>query len=88
MRLWHVDRSKGLDFLCKEIKVPDKILLIAFNMAARYFMAQKPRNASLSYYRDLAQAIERKDHSVEKVVNKAMEQSIEIWHEVKRSVNI
>jgi hypothetical protein len=35
-------------------------------------MAQKPRNASLSYYRDLAQAIERKDHSVEKVVNKAM----------------
>jgi hypothetical protein len=36
IRLWHVDRSKGLDFLCKEIKVPDKILLIAFNMAALY----------------------------------------------------
>ena len=56
-------------------------------MASRYFMAQKLREASLSYYRDLAQAIARKDQSVEKIVKKAMEQSIEIWHEIKRSVN-
>ncbi len=57
-------------------------------MAARYFMAQKTRKASLSYYRNLAQAIERNDHSVEMIVKKAMEQSIEIWREAKRSVNI
>jgi hypothetical protein len=56
-------------------------------MASRYFLAQKLREASLSYYRDLAQAIARKDQSVEKIVKKAMEQSIEIWHEIKRSVN-
>ena len=56
-------------------------------MASRYFTAQKPREASLNYYRDLAQAIARKDQSVEKIVKKAMEQSIEIWHEIKRSVN-
>ena len=52
-------------------------------MAARYFIAHKSRKASLSYYGDLAQAIERRDHSVENIVRKAMEQSIEIWHEVK-----
>ncbi len=57
-------------------------------MAARYFMGQKPRKVSLNYYRDLAQAIMRKDHSVEKIVKQAMEQSIEIWHELKRSGNI
>ena len=57
-------------------------------MATRYFMAQKPRQASLNYYRDLARAIARKDHSVEQIVKKAMEQSIEIWQELKRSVNI
>jgi GntR family negative regulator for fad regulon and positive regulator of fabA len=56
-------------------------------MAARYFMAQKPREASLNYYRDLAQAIVRKDHSVAEIVKRAMEQSIEIWHELKRSAN-
>lgn len=57
-------------------------------MAARYFKAQKPRETSLCYYRDLAQAIMRKDHSVQKIVKKAMEESIEIWHEIKRSVDI
>jgi GntR family negative regulator for fad regulon and positive regulator of fabA len=55
-------------------------------MAARYFIAQKTRKESLSYYRRLAQAIERKDHSVEKIVKKAMEQSIEIWREAKKFV--
>ena len=57
-------------------------------IAARYFAVQKSRKASLRYYRNLARAIERKDHSVEKVVRKAMKQSIEIWHEIKRSVRI
>jgi GntR family negative regulator for fad regulon and positive regulator of fabA len=56
-------------------------------MATRYFMGQKPREVSLNYYRDLAQAIARKDHSVKKIVKQAMEQSIEIWHELKRSDN-
>jgi GntR family transcriptional regulator, negative regulator for fad regulon and positive regulator of fabA len=56
-------------------------------MAARYFRAPKPRKASLRYYRHLARAIERRDHSVEQIVKKAMEQSIVIWQEVKRSVN-
>lgn len=45
-------------------------------MAAHYFAAQKSKKASLRYYRNLARAIERQDHSVEKVVKKAMEQSI------------
>jgi GntR family negative regulator for fad regulon and positive regulator of fabA len=57
-------------------------------MAARYFVAQKSRRVSLNYYRDFAQAIARKDHSVEKIVKEAMEQSIEIWHELKESVTI
>jgi hypothetical protein len=56
-------------------------------MAAHYFAAQKSKKASLRYYRNLARAIERRGHSVEKVVKKAMEQSIEIWREVKRSVD-
>jgi hypothetical protein len=57
-------------------------------MATRYFTAPKSRKVSLNYYRDLAQAIARKDHSVEKIVKKAMKQSIQIWHELKRSGNI
>jgi GntR family negative regulator for fad regulon and positive regulator of fabA len=57
-------------------------------MAARYFKAQKPREASRCYYRDLAQAVARKDHSVETIVKKAMEESVEIWHEIKKSVDI
>jgi len=57
-------------------------------MAGHYFTAQKSRTAALRYYRDFARAIKRKDHSVEKVVKKAMEQSIEIWQEIKKSVNI
>jgi ActR/RegA family two-component response regulator len=41
-------------------------------MAVHYFAAQKSKKASLRYYRNLARAIERRDHSVEKVVKKAM----------------
>jgi GntR family negative regulator for fad regulon and positive regulator of fabA len=57
-------------------------------VAVRYFNALKTRKKSLAYYRDLAQAIERNDHSVETIVKKEMEQSIEIWQEVKNSGNI
>ena len=56
-------------------------------MAVRYFNTPKTREKSLAYYRRLAQAIERKDHSVEKIVKKEMEQSIEIWQETKKSGN-
>jgi GntR family negative regulator for fad regulon and positive regulator of fabA len=57
-------------------------------IAGRYFTAQEPRTATLRYYRDLARAIKRKDNSVEEVVKKAMEQSIKIWDEIKRSADI
>jgi GntR family negative regulator for fad regulon and positive regulator of fabA len=56
-------------------------------MAVRYFSAQKTRKESLAYYRNLAQAIERGDHSVDKIVKEAMEHSIEIWQEAKKSVH-
>ena len=56
-------------------------------MAARYFRAPKPRKASLRYYRHLARAIKRGNQSVEQIVKKAMEQSIAIWQEIKRSVD-
>lgn len=57
-------------------------------MAVRYFAAQRSKKASRRYYRELARAIMRNDHSVEKVVKKAMQQSIEIWHRIKKSVRI
>jgi GntR family negative regulator for fad regulon and positive regulator of fabA len=57
------------------------------SMATRYFLAPKPRRASLRYYRELARSIARKDHSVESVVRKAMEQSVAIWQEVKQSTS-
>jgi GntR family transcriptional regulator, negative regulator for fad regulon and positive regulator of fabA len=53
-------------------------------MALRYFCLKSARQASRAYYRDLSQAFE---HSVEKVaavVKKAMEQSIDIWRELKQ----
>jgi GntR family transcriptional regulator, negative regulator for fad regulon and positive regulator of fabA len=57
-------------------------------MAARYFNPQHSRDASLVYYRNLTSAIERQDNSVEKVVKKAMEQSIQIWHKIKQTGKI
>ena len=54
-------------------------------MAARYFIAHNTRKESLNYYRNLAKAIERNDHSVEKIVRKAMEKSIKIWQEAKKT---
>jgi len=72
------DRSSGL--------ILNDFAPIFRKMTAHYFAGQKSKTASLGYHRNLARAIERRDHSVEKVVTKAMEQSIEIWHELKRSV--
>jgi len=71
------DRSSGL--------ILNDFAPIFRTMAAHYFAGPKSKKTSLRYYRNPARAIERRDHSVEKVVKKAMEQSIEIWHEVKRS---
>jgi GntR family negative regulator for fad regulon and positive regulator of fabA len=56
-------------------------------MAVRYFADSNTRKKSLDYYQNLAQAIERKDHSVENIVKREMEQSIEIWQEIKNSVH-
>jgi GntR family negative regulator for fad regulon and positive regulator of fabA len=52
-------------------------------MAAAYFRLEKSRNASLTYYRELEQAIAHTRHSVEKVVKGAMRKSIEIWREIR-----
>lgn len=56
------------------------------NMAARYFKPEKSRNASQIYYQKLSDAIERKDHSVEKTVKTAMQQSIKIWHAIRATI--
>jgi GntR family negative regulator for fad regulon and positive regulator of fabA len=61
--------------------------LIFQKMAARYFTPRQSRDASLAYYRKLASAIDRQDNSVEKVVEAAMKQSIQIWRAIKRSGN-
>jgi GntR family negative regulator for fad regulon and positive regulator of fabA len=57
--------------------------LIFRNMALRYFKMEKARNASQTYYKDLLQAIKQKDDAIGKIVKNAMQQSIEIWHELK-----
>ncbi len=54
-------------------------------MALRYFRPPKSRQASDKYYQDLARAIGRKNPSVEGVVKAAMQQSIEIWQEIRAS---
>jgi GntR family negative regulator for fad regulon and positive regulator of fabA len=56
------------------------------NMAARYFKPEKSRNASQIYYQKLSDAIARKDHSVEKTVKTAMQQSIKIWHAIRATI--
>ncbi len=52
-------------------------------MALRYFERPKSRRVSRQYYQDLAQAIRRNNGSVEAVVKAAMQQSIEIWQEIR-----
>jgi GntR family negative regulator for fad regulon and positive regulator of fabA len=53
------------------------------SMALRYFCFKMARQASRTYYRDLSQAIAQSAEGVAAVVKKAMEQSIDIWHELK-----
>jgi len=51
-------------------------------MAMRYFSKNKARRASLNYYRELSGAIKNKDRQgVERVVKKAVLQSIRLWQE-------
>ncbi|MBW2470119.1 MAG: GntR family transcriptional regulator [Desulfobacterales bacterium] len=52
-------------------------------MAAAYFREETSQKASLSYYRELEQAIAQADRSVEKVVKDAMQKSIEIWRAIR-----
>ncbi len=53
-------------------------------MALRYFSEKRARRASLAYYRELANTIQgRNQAQVEKVVEKAMKQSISIWQEIR-----
>jgi len=53
------------------------------SMALTYFSAEKARQASRTYYRDLARAIGDSPKAVEQVVERAMEKSISIWQELK-----
>jgi GntR family transcriptional regulator, negative regulator for fad regulon and positive regulator of fabA len=53
-------------------------------MALRYFGLGSARQASRFYYLELSQAIEQSVEKVAVVVKKAMEQSIDIWHELKQ----
>jgi GntR family negative regulator for fad regulon and positive regulator of fabA len=53
------------------------------SMALRYFSQSKARKTSLKYYRRLSGEIRKGSEVVEKIVKDAMEESIEIWQEVK-----
>jgi len=50
-------------------------------MAIIYFSDKSARRASRTFYRELGKAIETDPGAVEKVVKRAMEQSISIWQE-------
>jgi GntR family negative regulator for fad regulon and positive regulator of fabA len=53
-------------------------------MALRYFSAKKARRASLAYYRELSNTIKASNRAgVERVVEKAIQQGISIWQELK-----
>ncbi|MFP4650095.1 MAG: GntR family transcriptional regulator [Desulfobacterales bacterium] len=51
-------------------------------MARFYFSHQQARNASMRFYDELDSAIKKGGDSVERVVRKAMEQSIVIWKQI------
>ena len=51
--------------------------------AMRYFSEGTARRASRKFYRDLLQAIGHSADLVEKIVKEAMQQSIDIWQEVR-----
>ena len=52
-------------------------------MAIIYFNDKSSRRPSRTFYRELGQAIETDPGTVEKIVKRAMEQSIAIWQEVR-----
>ena len=56
-------------------------------MAMRYFSQKTARQASRTFYRELAEAIKSQKNTVENLVQKAMEQSITIWKEIKLRTN-
>ena len=53
------------------------------SMALTYFSDRKARQASRAYYQDLTRAIDSSPGDVEKVVERAMQESILIWQEVR-----
>ncbi len=57
-------------------------------MAAQYFADKSARRASRNYYRQLGKAIESSGHKgVERIVRKAMAESIGIWTKVRQKKN-
>ena len=52
-------------------------------MALRYFSQKPARQASRTFYQELGETIKAQKGIVEKVVQKAMEQSITIWQDIK-----
>ena len=52
-------------------------------MALRYFSQKAARQASRTFYQELGETIQARKGIVEKVVQKAMEQSITIWQDIK-----
>lgn len=53
------------------------------SMALIYFSDKKARQAARTYYRELTLAIDNSPAAVEEVVERAMQQSISIWQEVR-----
>jgi len=51
-------------------------------MAPHYFSLKKGRNASRIYYRKLLAAIKKDKNDTEKIVRKALQESITIWEEL------
>ena len=52
-------------------------------MALRYFRWSKARKTSLQYYQRLSDEIQNDREAIEQIVKAAMEESIEIWQQVK-----
>jgi GntR family negative regulator for fad regulon and positive regulator of fabA len=52
-------------------------------MALRYFNHRKARKASFNYYQGLSGEIHNGKESVEQIVKAAMQESIQIWQQIK-----
>lgn len=53
------------------------------SMALRYFSQNKARRTSSQYYQNMFDEIQNGGKAVEKIVKTAMEESIEIWQQIK-----